>query len=121
MIPAERCFRCNKTSAESGGQRIVFSHRVSVRINGDDLEVTGVDCSLEARARARHQLQAGLRPWLCQRCSGVGLCQNCGQPFPHGPGADVLHDDGSIWHVPFVAGMGIRCVECDTTIEKESQ
>jgi hypothetical protein len=119
VIAADRCFVCNRFLADVGGQRIVFAHAIAVRIANDDLELTGIDCSLEAIARARHQLQDGKRPWLCQLCSGVGLCRQCGEPFRHGPGADVLHDDGSVWHVPIVAGMGLRCAMCDATIEEE--
>jgi hypothetical protein len=121
VIAADRCFVCNKTLAEVGGQRIVFTHVIAVRINGNDIEVVGVDCSLEALARAGEQFRAGQRPWLCQRCSNVALCHECGEPFPRCPGADVLYDDGSIWHVPFVAGMGLRCAKCDGSIEEKSQ
>jgi hypothetical protein len=109
MTPAERCIGCNKTLAQIGGQRIVFAHGVGVSDSG---HVTGLPCPLRARARARRQLRQGQRPWLCQRCSDVGLCPRCGEAFPRAPGADVLHDDGSVWHVPVLAGMGLRCERC---------
>jgi hypothetical protein len=109
MNPADRCIGCNKTLAQVGGQRLVFAHGVGVDDSG---HVTGLPCPLRARARARRQLRAGRRPWLCQRCSNVGLCPSCGMPFPRAPGADVLHDDGSTGHVPVLAGMGLRCERC---------
>jgi hypothetical protein len=112
MTPAERCIGCNKTQAQVGGQRIVFAHGVSVSISDNKVEVNGLPCPVRARARARRQLRAGRRPWLCQRCSNVGLCPRCGEVFPRAPGADVLHDDGSIGHVPILAGMGLRCERC---------
>jgi hypothetical protein len=114
MTPADRCIGCDKTLAQVGGQRIVFAHGVSVSISDDKVEVNGLPCPLTARARARRQPRAGQRPWLCQRCSNVGLCLHCGNLFPRVPGADVLHDDGTVGHWPLVAGMGLRCEQCQT-------
>jgi hypothetical protein len=56
--------------------------------------------------------QVGGQRIVCQRCNNVGLCPRCGEPYPRAPGADVLHDDGTVGHVPVIAGMGLRCSKC---------
>jgi hypothetical protein len=86
MTPADCCIGCNTTLAQVGGQRIVYTYTISVSISDDKVEVNGLPCPL--RARARRQLRAGRRPWLCQRCSNVGLCPGCGAVYPRAPGAE---------------------------------
>lgn len=115
-LPGERCIGCRKRIAEIGGQRIVAANDVSVRIVDEgrepSVEITGLLCTLLAKARARRIVRSGARPWLCQRCAGVALCPRCRTPYQIAPGADVLADDGGVLHVALVAGMGIRCERC---------
>jgi hypothetical protein len=89
--------------------------RVSVNDNGPHptVKVTGLWWPWFARARAKRFVQSDRYPWLCQRCANVGLCFRCGSPYDRAPGADILDDDGTILHVPLVAGMGRRCGRCE--------
>lgn len=115
-LPAERCIGCQRTLKNCGGQRIVAAVSVSVRIMDEGLEpsveITGLHCSLFAKARARRIVRSGGYPWVCQRCAGVALCPRCGNPYHIAPGADILSDDGGVSHVALVCGMGIRCERC---------
>jgi hypothetical protein len=116
-LPGERCIGCRRRLSTIGGQRIVAAGAVRVTVIDDDLhpsvEVSGLWWAWFARARARRAVRSGRHPWLCQRCTGTGLCRRCRTPHHLAPGADVLTDEGAVLHVPLVAGMGLRCERCD--------
>jgi hypothetical protein len=116
-LPGERCMGCRRRLTEIGGQRIVAADAVRVSVIEDEgrpfVEVTGLWWPWFARARARRAVRSGRRPWLCQRCTSVGLCRRCRTPYHLAPGADILTDDGAVLHVPLVAGMGLRCERCE--------
>lgn len=115
-LPGERCISCRRRLNEVGGQRIVAGISVSVRIVDEgfepSVEITGLPCPLFAKARARRIVRSGGYPWICQRCAGVALCPRCGTPYHIAPGADILADDGGVFHVALVCGMGLRCERC---------
>lgn len=116
-LPGERCIGCRRSLTEIGGQRIVAAGAVTIKLIEDEVrpsvEVAGLLCPWFARARARRIVRSGRRPWLCQRCTGVGLCRRCRTPYRLAPGADILPDEGAVLHVPLVAGMGLRCERCE--------
>jgi hypothetical protein len=116
-LPGGRCIGCRRRLTETGGQRIVATGAVRVSVIGDNLhpsvEGSGLWWPWFARARARRAVRSGRRPWLCQRCTSVGLCRRCRTPYHLAPGADILTDDGAVLHVPLVTGMGLRCEQCD--------
>ena len=115
-LPGERCIGCRRRLNEIGGQRIVAAGAVRVTVIGDDLhpsvEVSGLWWAWFVRGRVRRTLRSGRQPWLCQRCTGTGLCHRCRTPYHLVPGADILTDEGAVLHVPLVAGMGLRCERC---------
>jgi hypothetical protein len=116
QLPGERCIGCRRRLSAVGGQRIVAKGAVRVSVNEDEapfVEVTGLWWPWLAKARARRIARSGRHPWLCQRCTGTGLCRRCRTPYHLAPGADILTHDGAVLHVPLVAGMGLRCERCD--------
>ena len=114
-LPGERCIGCRRRLSAVGGQRVVAAGAVRVSLIDDDLhpsvEVSGLWWAWFARAR--RTLRSGRYPWLCQRCTGVGLCRRCRTPYHLAPGADILTDEGAVLHVPLVAGMGLCCERCE--------
>jgi hypothetical protein len=116
-LPGERCIGCRRRLSAVGGQRIVAAGAVRVALIDDKLhpsvEVSGLWWAWFARARAGRTVRSGRHPWLCQRCTGTGLCRRCRTPYHLAPGADILTDEGALLHVPLVAGMGLRCERCE--------
>src|SRR5205823_646708 len=98
--PAERCIGCRRLLSAIGGQRVVAAGAVRVSLIEDEtrpvVEVTGLWWPWFARARAKRIVRSGRSPWLCQRCTGVGLCRRCGTPYHLAPGADILTDEGAV-------------------------
>jgi hypothetical protein len=119
-LPGERCIGCRRLLSAVSGQRVVAAGAVRVTVVDDDrhlsVKVTGLWWPWFARARARRIVRSGRSPWLCQRCTGVGLCRRCRTPYHLAPGADVLTDEGAVLHVPLVAGMGVRCERCEGAV-----
>jgi hypothetical protein len=116
-LPGERCIGCRRSLTEIGGRRIVAAGAVKIKLIEDEVrpsvEVAGLWWAWFPRARARRTLRSGRHPWLCQRCTGTGLCRRCRTPYHLAPGADVVTDEGAVLHVPLVAGMGLRCEQCE--------
>ena len=122
-LPGERCIGCRRRLSAVGGQRIVAAGAVRVSVIEDEARpvvgVTGLWWAWFARARARRTLGSGRHPWLCQRCTGTGLCRCCRTPYHLAPGADILTDEGAVLHVPLVAGMGLRCQQCEGRADEQ--
>jgi hypothetical protein len=121
-LPGGRCIGCRRRLTEIVGQRIVAADAVRVSVIEDEarpsVEVSGLWWAWFAKARARRTVRSGRHPWLCQRCTGTGLCGRCRTPYRLAPGADILTDDGAVLHVPLVAGMGLRCGRCEGQANK---
>ncbi len=123
-LPSPRCARCDQPLEAIGGRRLtatpvagatIVTLNTPIRDLPDSaahvlrLEDRYRDLALvlwgswgpEAIARAVEDAQAGLRPWMCQLCTGR-TCPACGSPIRFPLHADLLEDDGESVHSPHI-------------------
>lgn len=128
LLPTDACARCERTLDQTGGSRVVmprfWSENEITEAGGafkaaaemhdgkrpvEVVETAPSDWTQEDLDRVEeNSLRAnieGRRPWLCQSCTHR-LCRECGEPLAGAPCADVIHDDGSIWHSGHLAYLG---------------